>query len=1027
MWNVAARRTALRGQFVNTRTAAVEPLEVRRLLAAEISLTSELGPEITDGDTTPSLTDGTDYGDIPVATGRPLHNFVITNTSPTDTLTLSTLTVPAGFEVAKDLPASIGPGGIALFSIRLLDTAQQARTGTVQFTTNVPGQETFNFDVAGEVVAATPAGADIHEDVPSFSDSAAVSQSEGTDPDGLPVSSVANRLLRFNIPAGQANAQFTLDSTRTPSGATGDVQLVITKDADGDSALDLAELNAPVTTLTKSTPDGGAPADQTVVLDAGTYFAVLRVANFATDPPAPAVPTVDVNYALNATLAAVQPPAVAVTFNGTAVADDDVTPTAGEGTDFGAVQVGDAAVERTFTVTNAGGQPLTLGGVTTTGGYEVVTDLPDTLAPGGSTTFVVRLPSTAPIGAKNGTISFATNVPANNPYNFDVTGTVDPAGTPAPEIDITLDGGGGAVTDGQPTPVDFGTAGQGGAGNSRTFVITNPGAASLTVGAVTAPAGYTVSKAPDATVAAGASTTFTLTLDPSTTGTFAGMVSVANNDANENPFDFPVTGTVVTQVGDAPDITVLVDAGVGLVSGGASNVDFSVSIQGQAGASKDFVVRNDGAAVLTLGAVTVPTGFQVTQPLPSQLAPGSFATLTIATTTATGGPRSGTVSIASNDPDENPFTIAVSGLVASAGAVQAPEITVLVDGDSLASGASLDFGVSSPNAPQSRDLTIRNDGTVTLSIAQIVLPTGFTLTDPLDDTTLTPGQSSTIRVSVSSSMSGPVSGPMTIASNDADEDLFTLNLNGLAGGVGAPTGPVGISSVTGKFPPIIIAGTKKARGTVTVRLTNVSNASAFAGPVTIIAFASGDAVADGGDTTIGTITRNVKLKAAGSKTLKVKALFPANAATGTRTIVATAAFAGQQSDQAAGPQVNVQAPFVHLTGSTTPVPLAKPLVFGVPARLSIPLTNGGNVPTTKTPATYTLIVSTSADPVGQVFSTTALGKISLKPGATRPQKLSATFPAGSFPAGSYTLIVRLTAELNDANGQTVAVIPFSIA
>jgi hypothetical protein len=268
---------------------------------------------------------------------------------------------------------------------------------------------------------------------------------------------------------------------------------------------------------------------------------------------------------------------------------------------------------------------------------------------------------------------------------------------------------------------------------------------------------------------------------------------------------------------------------------------------------------------------------------------------------------------------------------------------------------------------------------------------------------------------------------MTIMSNDTDEGSFVLDLSGRVGGVGAASGPVSISSVTGKFPPLIIAGTKKARGTVTVTLTNVSSSSAFAGPITLTVVSSGDSNADAGDTVLGTLTKNVKLKAAGSKKLKVKAVFPPGAETGTRTIVATAAFAGQPSDQSAGPQVNVQAPFVHLTGSTTPAPLAKPLTFGLPAKLSIPITNGGNVPTTKTPATYTLVVSTSADASDQVFTTTALGKIKLRPGATRPQKLTVTFPPGSFAAGSYTLLVRLTAELNDANGQTVAVIPFSIA
>ena len=89
----------------------------------------------------------------------------------------------------------------------------------------------------------------------------------------------------------------------------------------------------------------------------------------------------------------------------------------------------------------------------------------------------------------------------------------------------------------------------------------------------------------------------------------------------------------------------------------------------------------------------------------------------------------------------------------------------------------------------------------------------------------------------------------------------------------------------------------------------------------------------------------------------------------------------------------------------------------------MPLRNDGNVPTTKTPATYTLIVSTDGTEAGAVFTTTAVGKLALKPATAKPQKLSLTFPAGSVAPGTYTLIVKVNAELNDANDSVVATIP----
>ena len=47
------------------------------------------------------------------------------------------------------------------------------------------------------------------------------------------------------------------------------------------------------------------------------------------------------------------------------------------------------------------------------------------------------------------------------------------------------------------------------------------------------------------------------------------------------------------------------------------------------------------------------------------------------------------------------------------------------------------------------------------------------------------------------------------------------------------------------------------------------------------------------------------------------------------------------------------------------------ITSGKKASLAIPLRNDGNVPTTKSPATYTLIVSTDGTEAGAVFQTTA--------------------------------------------------------
>jgi hypothetical protein len=290
--------------------------------------------------------------------------------------------------------------------------------------------------------------------------------------------------------------------------------------------------------------------------------------------------------------------------------------------------------------------------------------------------------------------------------------------------------------------------------------------------------------------------------------------------------------------------------------------------------------------------------------------------------------------------------------------------------------------------------------------------------------TLAPGQSTDVEISLATIVTpGTYAGQATLSNSDADEGTFALNLTGIVTG----PSPLAISNVTGKFPSTVVAGTRAARGTVTFTLSNVSSDTLEAGRFVFIASASSDQVEGPNDLLLLETQKQVKLKPGASKKIKLKVSFPADAPTGQQFVVVSGGVNGVTATGATPTAVTVQAPFVRITGSNVPAPVTKPLTFGKPAKLSVRLTNEGNVPTTKTPATYSLIVSNNGTPAGQVFSTTALGRINLKPGATKPQKLSVTFPPGSFAAGSYTLIVRVNAELNDANGQTVALLPFTIA
>ncbi len=117
--------------------------------------------------------------------------------------------------------------------------------------------------------------------------------------------------------------------------------------------------------------------------------------------------------------------------------------------------------------------------------------------------------------------------------------------------EINIQGNSVTIVDGDTTPIvgddtNFGSADIAGGTIVKTFTIQNLGTATLNIGTITIgganAADFTVTSAPSATVASGASTTFQVTFDPSAVGTRNATISIVNDDSNENPYDFAITG-----------------------------------------------------------------------------------------------------------------------------------------------------------------------------------------------------------------------------------------------------------------------------------------------------------------------------------------------------------------------------------------------------------------------------------------------------------------------------------------------------
>ena len=106
-------------------------------------------------------------------------------------------------------------------------------------------------------------------------------------------------------------------------------------------------------------------------------------------------------------------------------------------------------------------------------------------------------------------------------------------------LDSTTD-----IPDGTTTAIDFGSAVVGDILN-KTFTINNNGTADLNLSSLTLPTGFTLGGNFPTTIAPGGNSTFQVQVNTTAANSFSGELSFTTNDSDENPFNFPITATVI--------------------------------------------------------------------------------------------------------------------------------------------------------------------------------------------------------------------------------------------------------------------------------------------------------------------------------------------------------------------------------------------------------------------------------------------------------------------------------------------------
>jgi hypothetical protein len=316
--------------------------------------------------------------------------------------------------------------------------------------------------------------------------------------------------------------------------------------------------------------------------------------------------------------------------------------------DFGSVTVGQSK-DLTLTLVNSGGSTLSVSAWTSSNGKFTISGAtaPIQLPPLARQDLKVRFQPEA-AGAQSGTVTIASNDPANPTLTVALTGT-GAAAQQTPQIAVDSAG------------LDFGTVT---VSQTKDLVLTvrNAGGGTLNVtGASLNNAAFRL--APDFaafSLAAGASKALTVRFAPTAAGSLTASLTLASNDSARPSLAVPVTGTGQAAGGGG--------GGGALIDVTPASLAFGIVVTGD---KKDLTLNVSGArgtAALALSSFSIDNPrFTVVSPQAPVTITVSSIVLTVRFTPLAAGPQTGTLTINSNASNQPAFQIPLSASGYTAG------------------------------------------------------------------------------------------------------------------------------------------------------------------------------------------------------------------------------------------------------------------------------------------------------------------------------------------------------------------------
>jgi len=509
-----------------------------------------------------------------------------------------------------------------------------------------------------------------------------------------------------------------------------------------------------------------------------------------------------------------------------------------------------------------------------------------------------------------GTFSGAATTPAQRTYEFDDL-MYSPA---APEINVkaltsptytdvltTQQFTMGTIAVGDSSTTNFSIQNNG----LQTLTLTGTGAAALVKGGAN-PGDFIITTTQTFSTSIGAlgATGFTVQFKPTSAGAKSASITITSNDSDEGTYVIYLNGTATASV-------ISVVQGATTYPSNGTAYDFGNVVQATASAPVTFTIKNTGNAALNLTnlPLTATGDFQITTQPTSPVAATTGTTTFIVTFTPTAlGVRTGTITIASNDPATPSYVLKLTGT----GIVPpAPEINVKVGTTDYLTASTYSFGtVNVGTATPATTFTIENTGNAVLNLTgtpKIAISgtnaTDFTVTQTTTTATVAAAATTTFTVSLNATAAGARTAILTIANNDSNEGSYVINLSAtaVAPEINVKVGTTNYLTTTTYSFGAVIVGT--ATPAVTFTIENLGTA-ALNLTGTPIVLKSGTNAAD---YTVTQTTTTASVAAAASTTFTVT--LNASAA-GTRTAILT--IANNDSDE--GSYV------INLSATATAVP-----------------------------------------------------------------------------------------------------------